>query len=257
MTLFPNALSARSLLRRAATEARRHWLLLGSALLLYGFGVLTSEVGEGETQAFDRAVLMLFRVDGDPTVAIGPHWVFEAARDVTALGSFTLLFLLVFVVASILLILRRRETAAYLVLAIAGGTALSSALKIIIDRPRPDLTGVVQVFTSSFPSGHATMSAVTFLTLGACLAAATENQRLRIFAYACAAVLAVIVGISRVYLGVHYPTDVAAGWMIGASWAALSWLGFQVVVRRRAGAAGASSCRRGASAGTPPGPGSR
>ena len=80
MTLFPNALSARSLLRRAASEARRHWMLLGSALLLYGFGVLTSEVGEGETQAFDRAVLMLFRVDGDPTVAVGPHWVFEAAR---------------------------------------------------------------------------------------------------------------------------------------------------------------------------------
>ena len=77
------------------------------------------------------------------------------------------------------------------------------------------------------------MSAVTFLTLGACLAAATENRRLKIFAYTYAVLLTVLVGSSRVYLGVHYPTDVAAGWMIGASWAALSWLGFQVIVRRR------------------------
>lgn len=226
-------MTLQTLFQRALSVAQRHWMLLVAALLVYGFGVLAEEVLEGDTQVFDRSFVMLFRVDGDPTMAIGPHWLLEAARDVTALGSFTLLFLLVFVVASILLILRRRDTAVYLVLAIAGGTALSSGLKMIIDRPRPDLTGIVTVFTSSFPSGHATMSAVTFLTLGACLAAATENRRLKVFAYTYAVLLTVIVGSSRVYLGVHYPTDVAAGWMIGASWAALSWLGFQVIVRRR------------------------
>ncbi|WPZ33903.1 phosphatase PAP2 family protein [Thalassobaculum sp. OXR-137] len=223
----------RTLLERALAEAQRHWMILGSALLLYGFGVLASEVGEGETLTFDRSVLMFFRVDGDPTLAIGPEWMFEMARDITALGSFTLLCLLVVAVAGILLILRRNDIAAYLVTAIASGTALSTGLKLIFDRPRPDLTGIVQVFTSSFPSGHATMSAVTFLTLGACLAAATDNRRLKTFAYVYAMLLTILVGSSRVYLGVHYPTDVVGGWIVGASWAALSWLGFQVVVRRR------------------------
>ena len=226
-------MNVHALMKRALYEAKRHWMLLASALLLYGFGNLAEEVLEGDTRAFDDAVIMLFRVDGDPTRAIGPHWVFEAARDVTALGSFTCLFLLVAAVAVMLWILNRRETATYLVLAIVGGTALSTALKMIIDRPRPDLTGIVQVFTSSFPSGHATMSAVTFLTLGACLAAATENRRLRVFAYGYAVLLTVIVGMSRIYLGVHYPTDVAGGWAVGAAWAALSWLGFQIIVRRR------------------------
>lgn len=226
-------MNVQTLFVRALTEAKRHWMVLGAATLLYGFGVLASEVGEGETLSFDRSVLMLFRVDGDPTAPIGPPWMFELARDVTALGSFTLLCLLVVAVAAILLILRRRETAAYLVLAIVSGTALSSILKMVFDRSRPDLTGIVTVFTSSFPSGHATMSAVTFLTLGACLAAATENGKLKTFAYFYAGLLTMLVGISRVYLGVHYPTDVVGGWTIGASWAALSWLGFQVVVRRR------------------------
>lgn len=237
-------MTPRTLIKRALVEARRHWLLLGTALLLYGFGVLAEEVLEGDTRAFDTAVIMLFRVGDDPTTAIGPHWFFEAARDVTALGSFTFLFLLVFVVASMLWTLNRRDTAGYVLLAIAGGTALSTGLKMIIDRPRPDLTGVVQVFTSSFPSGHATMSAVTFLTLGACLAAATENRRLKTVAYVYAVLLTVMVGMSRIYLGVHYPTDVAAGWIVGASWAALSWFGFQVVVRRRAGRRAAAGAGR-------------
>ena len=231
-------MTVQALLNRALNEAKRHWLLLGSALLLYGFGVLAEEVLEGDTHAFDTAVLMLFRVGDDPTAAIGPHWFFEAARDVTALGSFTFLFLLVAAVASMLWVLKRRDTAAYLVFAIAGGTAVSTALKVIIGRPRPDMTGVVEVFTASFPSGHATMSAVTFLTLGACLAAATENRQLRVVAYVYAVLLTLMVGMSRIYLGVHYPTDVAAGWIIGASWAALSWLGFRVIVRRRTGTRG-------------------
>lgn len=226
-------MNTQALLARALSEAKRHWMILGAATLLYGFGVLASEVGEGETLSFDRAVLMFFRVDGDPTSPIGPPWMFELARDITALGSFILLCLLVVAVAAILLILRRKETATYLVIAIVSGTVLSSVLKLFFDRPRPDLTGIVTVFTSSFPSGHATMSAVTFLTLGACLAAATDNGKLKTFAYFYAVVLTVLVGTSRVYLGVHYPTDVVGGWIIGASWAALSWMGFQVVVRRR------------------------
>ena len=110
--------------------------------------------------------------------------------------------------------------AAFIVAAVLGGTALSSSLKAIFDRPRPDLTGVI-VFTSSFPSGHATVSAVTYLTLGACLTETTEDSRLKAFYLGYAVFLTGIVGVSRVYLGVHYPTDVAAGWAIGTSWAML------------------------------------
>ena len=103
----------------------------------------------------------------------------------------------------------------FIAVAVVSGTVISSILKVLFDRPRPDLTGIARVFTASFPSGHATISAVVFLTLGALLAERAPTPRLGVYYLSVAAILAILVGVSRVYLGVHYPTDVLAGWAEG------------------------------------------
>ena len=181
-------------------------------------------MSEGETRHFDETVLLALRTPADRADPIGPAWLELALKDTTSLGSTTVLSFIT--VASILyLLLARQRGAALLVLiSVGGGTILSSLLKIAYSRPRPDLVAhIVDVSTASFPSGHAMMSAITYLTLGALLASAEPNPRLRWFLMGIAVFLTLAIGFSRVYLGVHYPTDVLAGWILGSGWAIL-WL---------------------------------
>jgi undecaprenyl-diphosphatase len=192
-----------------------------------GFGILklSSEIGEGETRAFDTAILLAFRNPADLSDPIGPLWLEAAMKDVTSLGSTTVLTLITLAVLGYLLIERKFQAALFLIAAIGGGTLLSTLLKLGFDRPRPDLVAhSVETFTASFPSGHALMSAVTYLTLGALLARVEEHARVKLYLLGVAVVLTVLIGISRVYLGVHWPTDVLAGWSIGAAWALSCWL---------------------------------
>ncbi|GEO84250.1 MULTISPECIES: phosphatase PAP2 family protein [Alphaproteobacteria] len=189
------------------------------AALLAGFGMIADEVSEGETMGIDQAVLLALRTPGDPTDPIGPAWLEEAARDITALGSFSVLTILITVIVIHLFLVKRARTGWFLIVCVLGGTLISTILKSLFDRPRPDLTGVARVFTASFPSGHATISAVVYLTLGALLAEMAETRGQKILYLGAAVFLTVIVGLSRIYLGVHYPTDVLAGWSIGAGWA--------------------------------------
>lgn len=213
----------------------KRYLPLGvSAALLAGFGIVADEVTEGETVKFDNTVLMALRVPGDPATPIGPSWLPEAARDVTALGSFSVLTILVVGVVAFMALVGKRWTAVFLTGSVLSGTIVSTVLKIFFDRPRPELTGVAKVFTASFPSGHATISAVVYLTLGAVLAEIGATRRLTIFFFSAAAFLTVIIGLSRIYLGVHYPTDVIAGWSIGSAWALLCLLVFSAVRAKRA-----------------------
>ena len=208
----------------------KNYIVLGVlAALLAGFGIVADEVTEGETLKFDNAVLMALRVPGDPASPIGPSWLPEAARDVTALGSFSVLTILVVGVVAFLVLVGNRRTALFLTASVLGGTIVSTILKILFDRPRPDLTAVAEAFTASFPSGHATISAVVYLTLGAILAEIAATRRLTIFLFSAAAFLTIIVGLSRIYLGVHFPTDVVAGWSIGSAWALLCLLVFSAV----------------------------
>ena len=176
--------------------------------------------------ALDRAVTLAFRNASSPTTPVGPLWVLEAARDIaTSLGSIIVLGLTLFTMVGYLLLARERA-AAYLMLgAVLGGVALNDILKFVFARPRPDFaTPGVEVFTSSFPSGHAALSAITYLTLGAIFSARTHpSVRIRIYFVLVAAIVTFLVGISRVYLGVHYPTDVLAGWCIGTAWAMGCW----------------------------------
>lgn len=193
--------------------------------LVLAFGAMAEEVMEGDTHKADMAVLMAFRTVEDPSRLIGPPWFQEMVRDLTALGSYAFIILTVACALGYLLLMGKRAMAALMVAAVAGGMAISTLLKQGFDRPRPDIEHGVQVFTPSFPSGHATLSAVTFLTLGVLLSRISPHWRVRIYFVAVAVVLTFIVGASRVYLGVHYPSDVIAGWCIGTAWALLCWAG--------------------------------
>lgn len=196
-----------------------------TALAFYAFFGLADEVLEGATHALDERILLLLREPGNPSDPIGPGWLEESVRDLTALGGTTILTLVTLAVLIYLLLIGKRLTAFMVFISVAGGTALSSGLKWGIGRPRPDLVPHgMEVYTASFPSGHSTMSAVVYLTLGALLARSQPQQRVKIFLLALAASVTVIVGISRIYLGVHWPTDVLGGWALGAGWACLCWL---------------------------------
>jgi len=192
--------------------------LLGAAV--WGFAALSDEVLEGETRAFDRAVVEALRTPGDPADPWGPVWFEEMTRDVTSLGGMAVLSIVVAGAACYLALAGSRRSALFVVLAVASGMVASFVLKDLFDRPRPDLVPhLAHVETSSFPSGHSMMSALTYLTLGALLARRQPRRRLKLYVLGLAAAVALLVGASRVYLGVHYPTDVVAGWTAGAGWA--------------------------------------
>jgi undecaprenyl-diphosphatase len=214
------------------------WLLGGiflAAASLLAFGHIAEDVLEGDSTRFDQAVLLALRNPADPADPLGPAWLEEAARDITALGSYAVLGIIFFAVVAYLLLMRRRAAALWVTVAVVGGVLLSNVLKYSFDRPRPDfLAHTARVFTSSFPSGHAMLSAVTFLTLGVLLASIYNSWRLKVFFLGLAIFLTVMVGVSRIYLGVHYPTDVLAGWCVGAGWAAICWTVFHWLQQRGA-----------------------
>jgi undecaprenyl-diphosphatase len=203
-------------------------VMLGSLCVIastWGFVLIASEVAEGRTRTFDDRILTALRVPGDLARPIGPEWAPETARDITALGSTSVLLLATLGVGGFLALDRRYAAMAFVVLAVAGGWALSVGLKSAFERPRPELVPhLMRVYFSSFPSGHSMMSAVVYGTLGSLLSSLVQRRRLKFYFLATAALLAGIVGLSRVYLGVHYPTDVLAGWSAGLAWSTLCWL---------------------------------
>jgi undecaprenyl-diphosphatase len=186
---------------------------------------LVSEVREGETHAVDEAILLALRDPADPSNPIGPPWVEVMFRGFTSLGSPSVLSLVTVGAVGYLWLERERPTALFVVLAIAGGAALEILLKLGFARPRPELVShLVDVNSFSFPSGHATMVTITYLTLGVLLARVQERRGMKLYVLAVATFLALLVGITRIYLGAHRPTDVLAGWCLGAAWALACWL---------------------------------
>lgn len=193
-------------------------------LLGWAFLAIAGEVVEGDTHRFDRGILLALRNPADLADPIGPGWLEESARDFTGLGGHAILGFVTLSACAYLLMTRRRNAALLLVAAIGGGMVLTSLMKLGFDRPRPDLVPHgMRVYTASFPSGHAMLSAVTYLTLGTMLARFETSRRAKTFLVGLALVLTVLVGASRVYLGVHWPSDVLAGWCGGAGWAAFCW----------------------------------
>jgi undecaprenyl-diphosphatase len=192
--------------------------------LLFVFGLIAQEVAGGETSAFDRRVILALRDPANSASPLGPPWLQEAARDVTSLGSIVVLIIITVAAAGYLFLARQRIAAWLMLVAVFGGIALIELLKAAFARPRPDfIVHAARVFTASFPSGHASLSAITYLTVGVLLARAQSSLRTSFYFMALAAFLTVLIGISRIYLGVHYPTDVLAGWCIGTAWAIGCW----------------------------------
>ncbi|MBS7545578.1 phosphatase PAP2 family protein [Ancylobacter oerskovii] len=213
--------------RRTASPVEISGLLvlaLAAASLLL-FVLVADGVREGATLAFDEAVLRSLRRAGNPASPIGPAWLEIAVRDFTSLGSTAVLATVTLLTAGYLAFDGKRAAALFVVLATGGGMLLSFALKIGFDRPRPDVVDrLVDVHTLSFPSGHAMGAAVTYLTLGVLIVRTESKRRLKVYVLAVALLLTLTIGLSRIYLGVHWPTDVLAGWCAGSAWALLCWL---------------------------------
>lgn len=204
------------------------------ALSLWVFAAIAGLVVDGDTLHFDRWLLTLLRDPGDAANPLGPVWLEEAVRDLTALGGSTLLTLFVLVVSGLLLLEGRPRTMGFLLFAVVGGLLLSMALKYGFDRPRPDfLPHGQRVYTTSFPSAHSMNATVVYLTLAAIIACSVERLAVRRYVMSAAVVLTILVGFSRIYLGVHWPTDVLAGWSAGAAWAVFCWLLMQLMQARK------------------------
>jgi undecaprenyl-diphosphatase len=213
-------------------------ILVGAILILaliWIFATLAGEVMEGDTRQFDEWVLGALRQRADPGQLRGPTWLASGAQDLTALGSPTVLGLTVLAVTGYLFLHGLYRNGMFIFVASVGGWVLNWLLKAVFARSRPDIVPHLrEVMSSSFPSGHALTSAAVYLTLGALLMRIAEGRLAKYYCIAIAMLLTVLVGSSRVFLGVHYPTDVVAGWLIGMSWALLCWV-VERTLERRAG----------------------
>jgi undecaprenyl-diphosphatase len=211
-------------------------LILGLLMVVagsWGFVILAGEVIEGDTQRLDERIIRSLRHADDPARPIGPPWMEEVGRDITALGGVPLILLITGSVVGFLALDRKYGAMWFVLGATSGGCVLSVALKAVFRRPRPEVVPhLMRAYSSSFPSGHSMMSAIVYLTIGVLLVQLVSLRRLKFYFMSIAVILTGLVGVSRVYMGVHYPTDVLAGWTAGMVWAVACWL-IQRALQRR------------------------
>jgi undecaprenyl-diphosphatase len=222
--------------RRIGFNAKRLWahahargihplVALLSITLLILFGHIVEEMMEGDTSRTDNAILLAFRVSGHLATPIGPRWLLQSAIDISALGGFTFIWLFTLVVAGFFALTRRWRALVIFLAAIGGASVLDSLLKVSFHRARPEIVPhLTYVTNASFPSGHAMIAASTYLTVGAMLARTQPSMRVRVYLLSVFITMTVLIGVSRLYLGVHWPSDVAAGWCAGAAWALIFWV---------------------------------
>lgn len=210
--------------RLGRNEFRALLLLLTVSMAVWGFAELADEVLDGESDAFDEQILLAMRTPGNPADPWGPRWLEETGRDITGLGGAAVLSSITLATGAYLFLRGKIRVMWFVFMAVGSGILLSLLMKHWFDRPRPDLVPHgSQIYTTSFPSGHSMMSAVTYLTLAALLAKVEQRRAIRAYFLCVAVALTLLIGISRVYLGVHWPTDVLAGWSAGTAWALLCW----------------------------------
>lgn len=228
--------------QRAATAVRR-WLaqrdavlmlaLLIAVVLLFGFLQIAGAVNDGRV-GFERSLMLALREPGAPNDPVGPRWFENLWLDITVLGNPDILVLLALIVLGYLVMLREWRTALVFAIALIGAGLASTVLKHAFERPRPEVINrLIDVASPSFPSGHSLMAAVFYPTLGAMLARLVQHVRLKLYLLGVALVLMLLIGASRVYLGVHYPSDVLAGWMLGLGWATVCWTILRALQRKR------------------------
>ena len=220
--------------RRIETRALLIWL--GGAAGIWGFFTVAGEMTEGDTDVFDRKLLLMLRHSGDLSDPVGPRALEESMRDITALGGFTFLTLATIVAVLLFSFHGKRRQAWILAATVFAAQVSSEVLKTFYDRPRPSLVPHGSyVYTQSFPSGHSALSAAVFLTLATLIASVETRATTKILIYVLAVAVTVCVGFSRVYLGVHWPSDVLAGWSLGATWAVGAWIVLEWMRRRDLG----------------------
>lgn len=206
---------------------RRPWPLIAGVLAAIALAVLLflgSVIASGNALAFDRTLILAMRVAGHPDLPIGPAKLPSIARDITALGSGTVLTLVVGLAAALLMLRGMWRTATLTLVATMSGGFAVSLLKRLFERARPDLVEHLMRETSaSFPSGHSANSAIVYLTVATLLFPMIREARVRLFIVLATMTLVGLIGVSRVYLGVHWPSDVLAGWIFGALWALGCW----------------------------------
>lgn len=186
-------------------------VFLAMAFSLWAFLTIAGEMAEGETRSLDEHLLPTLRVAGDPGNPVGPRWLEEAMRDITALGGFTVLTLITLTTAVALFRAGRARQAWVVGMVVIGAELSSDLLKLAYARPRPDLAPHGSyVYSNSFPSGHSTISVTTYFVLAIILTGLVQRRQSRTMIYAVAGLLIATIGLSRVYLGVHWPTDVMA-----------------------------------------------
>jgi undecaprenyl-diphosphatase len=212
-------------LRLARTEAAALGAFLVVAMGGLLFLDLAEDLAEQGDRGLDHQVLLALRTAGDASNPIGPWWVQEAAADLTSLGGISVLSLFTLLAVSYLLLQRHRGAALRLVLGLIGAVGLSEGLKAVFERERPPVAyQAVETLNASFPSGHALLSTVFYLSLGTLVAQGLKRRREKAWVLGSAVALALIVGLTRVYLGAHWLSDVLAGWCVGAAWAMSLWL---------------------------------
>lgn len=203
---------------------------------VWGFVNLADEVMEGGTQGFDERVLESVRRGPDLKDMVGPPWLEKSVLEITNLGGITTVTLVVSVVAIFLLLAGHWVRAAVVLLAAGGGAMLTTGLKQLFAITRPSVVPHLTTETTfSFPSGHSTMAATVYLTLGLLLAQMSGHRWFKAYFMCVAVAVVLMVGVSRVMVGVHNPTDVIGGWAVGGAWAILVWLGATRVERLRGG----------------------
>ncbi|MGA0606741.1 phosphatase PAP2 family protein [Phenylobacterium sp. VNQ135] len=217
-------------------ETRALLIFMAAIGAVWAFFSIAEEVAEGETHAVDERLILLFRNPADLNDPIGPRNVEEAVRDITALGGFTVVTLATIVGVLAFAFHRRWRHAAVLLGTVLLAEFSSETTKALYSRPRPDIVPHgAYVYSGSFPSGHSTLSAATFLTLAVLISSLEPHRRTKALVYVLALALLVTIGVSRVYLGVHWPSDVLAGWCLGAAWAFLAWVVLRAVGGRTRG----------------------
>ena len=220
---------AKKLLEAVQSLSTRDLIVAGITIVLAALGgcfiVIAEEMMEGETLSVDHAILTALRNPNNPSDPIGPPWLLTTMIDLSALGGLSITIIALVAVAGYFALSQKYRLMIYLFFCVGGGAGLMFLLKEFFSRPRPSVVPHLQKITmASFPSGHSMVSAIMYLTFAAMLAKTTKDYKLKMYYMFVGISLTLMVGFSRLYLGVHYPSDVLAGWCAGAVWAGVTYL---------------------------------
>ncbi|MFM8476882.1 MAG: phosphatase PAP2 family protein [Planctomycetaceae bacterium] len=202
------------------------WTL--AAVLLIGLAFVCGDVLlDGPGRSFEERIIAGLRDAADPQRMIGPRLLEESMRDITALGGYAVLLMVSFCFAIFCRLELSRESFRFFVLTVTGGFLFNLLIKELVQRGRPDVVPHLSFVrgSTSFPSAHAMMSVIVYVTIGLLLSTRTRDRHLQRLFSVFPLWLAGVIGISRVCMGVHYPTDVLAGWMLGL---VCTWLAFRI-----------------------------